>query len=315
LEAGNQYESLAGAYSGLAKYDRAETMQREALRLSRKALTNNPSALAEKILELARVLARQNRSTEVDQLASEAVNLIGREPSPIVDTGSALTRLQMLAGEKASNDPEGALRLYRQGADLTRRMPLLKDSGLLVDFVARTRIQLVRLDRWKEAEPTARQAVELTAKVYGGTNCLGARMELAGVLEHLDKLAEAEALYRQVAAGLVPLANDAPGEFNRFISGQGRYRPLDNDPFGKLSRLLLAQGRRVEAERALLDGWSKLQVYPRTTAQQTCEAGQRVLEFYEAWDATAPAAGKAAKVALWKQKLAAFNRAMAENTP
>jgi hypothetical protein len=64
-----------------------------------------------------------------------------------------------------------------------------------------------------------------------------------------------------------------------------------------------------------LDGWSKLQVYPRTTAQQTCEAGQRVLEFYEAWDATAPAAGKAAKVALWKQKLAAFNRAMAENTP
>ena len=315
LEAGNQYESLAGAYSGLAKYDRAETMQREVLRLCRKALTNNPSALADKVLGLALVLTHQNRSNEVEQLASEAVNLIGREPSPIVDTGSALTRLQMLAGEKASNDPEGALRLYRQGADLTRRMPLLKDSGLLVDFVARTRIQLVRLDRWKEAEPTARQAVELTAKVYGDTNCLGARMELAGVLEHLDKLAEAEALYRQVAAGLVPLANDAPGEFNRFISGQGRYRPLDNDPFGKLSRLLLAQGRRVEAERALLDGWSKLQVYPRTTAQQTCEAGQRVLEFYEAWDATAPAAGKAAKVALWKQKLAAFNRAMAENTP
>jgi tetratricopeptide (TPR) repeat protein len=292
-------------------------MQREALRLCRKALTNNPSALADKVLGLALVLTHQNRSNEVEQLAAEALNLIGREPSPFWDTGKALTRLQMLAGEKTRNDPQGALRIYRQGAELIRRLPLLKEylSGLLVDFVTGTRIQLVRLDRWKEAEPAARQAVELTAKVYGATNCLGARMELAGVLEHLDKLAEAEALYRQTAAGLVPLANDAPGGFNRFISGQGRYRPLDNDPFGKLSHLLLAQGRRAEAEQALLDGWGKLQAYPRTTAQQTCEAGQRVLEFYEAWDATAPAAGKAAKVALWKQKLAAFDRALADAAP
>ena len=248
-------------------------------------------------------------------MANEAVNLIGREPSPIVDNGGALTRLQMLAGEKASNDPEGALRLYRQGADLTRRMPSLKDSGLLVDFVTGARVQLVRLGRWQEAEPAAREALELTSRVYGDTNSLGAKMELASVLEHRNKLSEAEALYREAAAGLAPLANDERGQFNRFISAQGRYAPLDNDAFGRLSRVLVARGRRAEAEQVLLDGWSKFQAYPRTTAEQTREAAKRVLEFYEAWDTEAPSAGKAAKATLWKQKLLAFDRAMAETSP
>jgi len=181
-------------------------------------------------------------------------NLIGREPSPIVDTGSALTRLQMLAGEKASNDPEGALRLYRQGADLTRRMPLLKDSGLLVDFVAGTRIQLVRLDRWKEAEPTARQAVELTPKSMAVRIAWVREWSWRACWSIWTNWPKPKLCIAKSRRAWYRWRNDAPGEFNRFISGQGRYRPLDNDPFGKLSRLLLAQGRRVEAERALLDG-------------------------------------------------------------
>jgi serine/threonine protein kinase len=316
VEAAKWFENLARTYAGRQRPDRAAAMQREALRVFRGAVTNSPSGLAVRILELALVLADQGQSNEVDQLAHEAINLIGKEPSLLPDTSKALMRLQMLAEKTAATDPERTLQLYRQGAELTRRIPPLAGSGLLVDFVTGARVQLVKLGRWREAEPAAREALELTTRVYGDTNSLGARMELASVLEHRNKLAEAEALYREAAAGLLaPLANDERGAFNRFISGQGRYAPLDNDPFGRLSRFLVARGRRAEAEQVLLDGWSKFQAYPRTTAQQTREAATRVVEFYEAWNAAAPNAGKATKATLWKQKLAAFDRVLAETDP
>jgi serine/threonine protein kinase/tetratricopeptide (TPR) repeat protein len=147
------------------------------------------------------------------------------------------------------------------------------------------------LGRWADAEPLRREIITQRRKTSPGGSPILAR-DLAGLgrtLLHLEKWSEAESLVRE---SLTFLDKGQPDDWFRLHA------------MSLLGGVLAGQGRYTEAEPLIVAGYEGLKAraakIPRTAPPFLTEAGDRVLQFYEA-------AGKPEQAAAWKVKLGKAN--------
>jgi tetratricopeptide (TPR) repeat protein len=232
--------TIGNAYHALGQYEKAESIQREALAQARRLWGDQDTNVVESIRALANTLWRQGlngqpgRLHEAERLLREALELYRRlVPEENLYAALLLNDLSVVLRDLARPDESEAF--CRQA--LAIRQKLLGRQDLAVaDSLHDLALVLDRPGRWSEAEAVCRQALELRQKLLGSEHpdVANSLADLAGILRHQARLAEAEAVFRKVVEMRLKLL--------------GREHPTTTSSVRDLAECLRVQGRSAEAE-------------------------------------------------------------------
>jgi serine/threonine protein kinase/Tfp pilus assembly protein PilF len=327
--------SLGGVLYSSGKYAEAETLSREALALRRKILGNEHPQVAKSLNNLAIVLDAQGKTAEAEAMLREALamrkKLLGDAHPEVANTLRNLAAVMSEKGKLA--EAEAMLReaLAIERKRLGDAHPLVASTlGLLATL-------LDQEHKYAEAEVLCREALVLQEKSIGNEHpdVAISLQNLAVFLAHQGKHSEAEALYREaLAMHKKLLGEEHPGVAHTLrnlaveLEKQGKDAESERvqrealamrkkllgiehwavrDSTEKLVEVLCKQGKYAEAETLLLERNEQLQQSKSADLKSRRGALERLVRFYEAWDAAAPNTNKSAEAEKWKKNLEAFN--------
>jgi len=317
----------------------AAAMHREALAMRRKLLSSDDPDITVSLINLSSALWNQGNLAEAESLQREAIasqrKLLGNEHPQLALSLNNLATILWNQGKQADAEV-----LVREA--LAMRQKLLGPEHADIAFSLNNLATILwRQGKVVEAETMNRQALAMRRKLLGDQHADVAQSlnNLALVLRDLGKLPEAEtcareslAIQRKVSAAEHP--NFASALDNLALILRDEHRPADSEPltrecleirekqipddwitFNTRSRLgadLLAQKKYDQAEPLLLSGYEGMKQreasIPPASKSRLKEALQRPVELFEATD-------RPDQAALWKTKLAEFDRAQNEQNP
>ncbi|MDA1273017.1 MAG: serine/threonine-protein kinase [Verrucomicrobia bacterium] len=277
--------NLAAAYQDQGKLTEAATLKAQVLDIQKRVLgPEHPDTLGS-MNNLASVYNAQGKSAEAATLHSQDLEIQKRALGP--EHPHTLWSMNNLAGAYGSQGKHAeAATLHAQVLEIRKRVlgpehpDTLGSMNNLADLYHRQ-------GKLSEAERLLKETLQLyrgqmPPEVQGFSGVLA---NLGHVLLTLQKFAEAEALLREC---LELRQKSMPGDWRTFHTRS------------MLGAALSGQQRFAAAEPLLLEGYEGLkereQRLPASNRVKIREAGERLVQLYEAW-------GKPAEAAEWKAKL------------
>ncbi len=194
-------EALRPGLERMSLWERAVSVQEQALALRRADPSTRPGQLLESLLETAQV----HRNTPGFPMAERALELL-REAETVayhMDGGDGIGTAHVLylrssVLSRIPNPTPGRLSLARSLIERAQRLAWQNDDGELLVEVLRARVGLAETPQ--EAELLMRRALDRAVELYGDEDLhsLGLRNDLALVLDSAGRAGEAERLLRQV---------------------------------------------------------------------------------------------------------------------
>jgi tetratricopeptide (TPR) repeat protein len=189
--------NVASVLSDQGKYEEAEMIYRQTLKLQRKVLPQTDPAILVTLNGLGTVLGEQSKHEEAEIIHRQTLELrrkvLGEEDHAILTSMNNLAATLFRQGKY-----EEAETMQRQTLELQRKVlgEVDPDTLLSMNNLAST---LNRQGRYEEAEILHRQTLELRRKVLGQDHphTLASMRGLAGVLGKQGNYLEAEILLRQ----------------------------------------------------------------------------------------------------------------------
>jgi serine/threonine-protein kinase len=229
-------DTIGGLYLNLGRYDRAQTLLADALRLRRQTLGAQHADVAESLQHLGDLLYEKGDFVQSETLLREALALrrwlLGDEHLKTADSMASLGRALIALGKFTEAEPvvKGALALRRQ-----QLPPKHKDiAASLMHGWARL---LHEQGKFAEATESYRESLAIHRALYGEQHpATAASMNnLATTLREWDQLPEAETLAREA----LDIRLKLHGEEHPDVTGN----------MGSLAALLQEKGDYAEAEQ------------------------------------------------------------------
>jgi serine/threonine protein kinase len=327
---------IGNTYLALGDLTKAETMQRETLRLRKAVFGETNGFVAVSLYDLANVLNEGNAKSEAEGMHRKALamrrTLFGEEDPAVADSLTSLADVLLTLDklDEANSTQREALRIQRKLFHEARPelVTSLENLGQI----------LWRWGKLDEAEAVEREALAMSRALWGNKNPEVATLlgRLGFVFLEKGNLAEAE----KVCAEAV--------EMRRQLLGNGHYlsaialrnlagvlwregKLAEAEPLARedlsisekkvpdkcetfcsrsfLGGILLGQKKYAEAEPFLLTGYEGMKQReaqrPVLIKQRLAEGAKRLVQLYEATD-------RPEQAAQWKKKLAEFDEAEAE---
>ena len=321
---------LAEVAYNFNRHEVAERHLRKALSLHRIISSEHTVETIENMYFLAGALANQGRVKEATVLLTQAVDVwpddLGANHPRLLTVEFFLAKLQ---GD--NHMMQSVIDAYRSNSEVCRGMDGNDYSQDLSEHLARLSFMFLSLGRFDEAEPYCRRLLELDRQQYGEDHLFTAYASewMALVLESKGSLADAERLMRHACTvKRQKLGEDVPGvgatlrhlgrvtaKMNAFDEAERTLRDalailqrgspeqwMRFDAMNILGGVLAERGAFVEAESLVVEGYRGVSQDPLVWAPCEHEALDRVVRFYEAWDAAEPNAGHDAEAAEWRNK-------------
>jgi tetratricopeptide (TPR) repeat protein/tRNA A-37 threonylcarbamoyl transferase component Bud32 len=232
--------TIGNVYHALGQYEKAESIQREALAQARCLWGDQDTNVVESIRALANTLWRQglngqpSRLNEAERLLREALELYRRlVPEENLYAALLLNDLSVVLRDLAR--PDESETFCRQALAIRQRLLGMQHLAV-ADSLHDLALVLDRPGGRSEAEAVCRRAHGLRQKLLGDEHpdVANSLADLAGILRHQDRLAEAEVAFRQVVEMRLKLL--------------GREHPTTASSVRDLAECLRAQGRSAEGE-------------------------------------------------------------------
>ncbi len=330
----NCASNVASLLAGQGRYAEAEAIEREVLDSRTRTFGADHPDTLNSMVALAFALRRQTKFAEAEALLQAAFaahqRISGIDNAHTLRAGAQLASLRVDSGQ-----PAAAETLFRElmansartwGTDHPDRLVLQNNLGNL----------LVQQNRRDEAEPLLRDTLAARKRVSGDDHpeTLVAMSNFARLREDQGHLEEAEAMYRDVLErfrrGLGdshPNTLSSFGNLGAVLLTQKRFaeaQPLLQKAFDgnakafgdahlrtaivrrQHGRALAGLQRFAEAETELLAAERVITGAANASADRKLGAAKSLAALYEAWNAAAPTAERAASLATWQAKVAAL---------
>ncbi len=246
--------ALAYALSNANQFEEAESLAQDAAARMRRAVGDRHPDLAYSLRTLGMVLMRSGRLEEAELVVREGVEIANSVLGP--RSPRAVNGLWTLAGvlERERRFDEAIAMLIR-ARDIYREA---NPTGVAWCSNDLARI-LVQLRRPAEAEPYAREALELNLRARGAGSpaALWGAVVLARTLQDQGKLPEAEPVLREAITAARPSLPPGNLELGKALSSLGQ--------------VLMGLGRIVEAEAAFREAVAVHRQRPGTTSAEEGE--------------------------------------------
>lgn len=276
---------------GMGRLAEAEPYLREALASRRRKLGNEDRHTILSLNNLGALLLEQGKLADAEPCFRESLELhrrvLGDEHPGTLDVASNLGYLLAKQGKHDEAEP-----YYRQTLASRRR--------ILGDEHPRTLISINSMGylfyqrgEYDVAEPYFRETLAVRRRVLGPEHpqTLNAQVNLSALLRDTGRLAEAERLGVEVIDGL------------RRALPAGHWQIAG--ALNSLSRTLVAQRRFAAAEPLLIEAQTIVESSLGPAHQHSIANMKALVDLYDAWSASDPAAGGAAKATVWRERLTA----------
>ena len=272
--------TIGKVYFAIGVYEQAEPMEREALAIQRKVLSNDDPELAATLSNLAFVLNRRAKQPEAEKLIREALSIqtkrYGHENAGVADSTGVLADVLFAEGKADEAEKMAGEALAIRRKVLGNENPDVATSLQNLGVIIRTR---GRLD---DAMKLFQEALELSRKLTGDEDLDVARIlvNVAITYRMKGKLDKAEPVHRQALAIRKRLLGDEHPDVALSLSELGMVLRLE----GKLAdaeqthREALAMRRKLLGNDSLdvADSLNALAVALREEAKlEECESSQR----------------------------------------
>ena len=259
--------SLASQLHALGRYDEAESLYREALRMKVELYGEDHLEVATSHANLGTLLYDQGSYAPARRHYQRALDVREELLPPghpkLGKSYSHLARVLLATGG------------YAEAVPILRRVYAIRiavhdpDHPEVAQSLNNLAFALERTGELDEAERHYRRALEIRVASFGDDHqgVATVRRNLASLLIAMERFAEAEALARQAVDG--------------FKRPEGHWREADAESV--LGAALAAQGRFGEAEELLLAGLQALSEDRGEVSLYAREARDRVIELYERW--------------------------------
>jgi len=323
---------LAMLRKGQGRYDESVRLHREALAMRRELLGDTHPDVARSMTDLGDVLWTKGDTTSMKELSYEVLamrrKLHGEEHPTVVEALNDLGTVVHIMG-----DLEEGERLLREALALNNRVG--GDDYIKIYILLNLAAVAIDKGDWDQAERFQRESVASARKLYGDEH-----PDVADGIERLGSILRVkrdytasevqfrEALRIQRATlpeghpstsftlcnfGHLMVQKGQPSEAEsmiqecldlrrkRFPTGHWRIAHAES----LLGACRVGQSRFEEAEPLLVQSSAIISERPGPWPSTTykVEALQRVIDLYDAWDASEPGKGYAAKAAEWREKL------------
>jgi tetratricopeptide (TPR) repeat protein len=297
----------------------AEDLMTNLLAVQRKLMGDQNSSIAVSLHVLGSTIQNQGRPAEAEKLYREALAIRRRVwgdqhrlvAASLGSVASALTEQGRL-GEAET--------FLTQRLDICRRL-YGKDSAKLDAPLLELADVFYRQAKHGQAEPFYRELImtrmENPAPGTGtkedamaslGRSLADWAWAERGAPAAWEHARQAEALLREVLASRVSATNVSQTKLGDTKSRLGG-AVLSVAVCDPESSSAVFAARCTEAESFLLAGYELMQADTSVSSRSVRDSLQRLVRLYEAWKSVAPNAGHEAKLATWKERLAAFEGA------
>jgi len=276
-----EFNAAGVALANAGHYSMAEPLLLEALELNRELLGSEHGRVADGLRNLAGLYHMQGRYAEAGRAYREALalrrKLLGDDHLLVAETLHSLGNTLRLGPDAAA-----AIPVLRQALDTYRRLNadgVPAASSVKLDLV----LALLRVGRFEEAEPLARETLARCRTLYGPehVDTAMAMRALGRLLIELGEARQAEPILRQCVVAF--------GRFHLIESEKWRVARAR----GTLGYCLASLRRFDEAEPLLVESCRALHAMKGEGFIATRIALERVVALYEAW-------GKADEAARWR---------------
>jgi serine/threonine protein kinase len=282
--------NLASLREARGDLDGAEPLYVRGLELRRRALgADDPDTLSS-LNNLGLLYARRDLPAKAEPLLAESLAATARVEGPehphTVMIRNNLASVYEMQGKFDKAEP-----LFEESLKALRPANKLPDPLLLNTTLALARVLHAR-DRCDVAEPLLADLLEAGRREFGDDDLRTAAIQAQVGLNHLKlrKYVEAESALR---ACLAVREKMTPQQWNTFNTRS------------MLGGALLGQKKYGEAEPFVLDGYAGMKKQEKNIPPQgkvrLKEAGERLVDLYEAW-------GKKDEAAKWRKELDAANK-------
>ena len=191
-------QSLIGrVYYELGRYDQAEKMQRDALRLFSAIFGSESKEVVAPLNDLGLTLWRKGSQAEAEAADREALmigrKLIGEESAEVATSLNQLADVYRHGGKPVEAES------FAQHALAIRQKSFGKSSLEAADSLRVLSILFGDEGKWAQSEATAREVLEIRRKHFGAEHPLTSMslVDVAWAASHQNKLAEVETLQRE----------------------------------------------------------------------------------------------------------------------
>ena len=320
-------DNLAGAYQDQGKYAQAEPLYVKALEFQRRAVGEEHANTLDVMSNLASLYATEGRYAEAEPLFAKVLEIrhrvLGEEAPRTLHSMNNLGGLYQLEGKYAQAELllTKAFEAARSGLGEENPDTLASMNGLGALYRCR--------GEFTQAEPLLIKALEVRRRVLGDEDLstINSRNDLAALYRSEGKYAEAGALFtsvlearRRVLGPAHPDTTDVMALLAEVRLQQKQYgaaesllrEALNNDAKtatdswrryrcrSLLGASLAGQRKYMEAESPLISGYQGMvqreATIPFEDRLALAQAGERIVQLYEAWE-------KPDKAAEWREKL------------
>jgi eukaryotic-like serine/threonine-protein kinase len=291
--------TLGNAYIDLGEFTKAESMHRRTLALRRSFPGNEPLAVANSLVSLAKSLSGQSRYAEAEAVYREALslqqNLLGQDHPDIASSLIALGHVLDRQGKYRE-----AMTNAGKGLDIQKKQP---GTGHADEATALSNLAFAELAEGKttEAEALLRQVITLRKRSQGTEHpdVAKALVHLGSALLDQGKFEEAESLCREALVIQ-----------RKLLDAEHPEAVISMD---QLACALAGQRKYEEAEKLFLEARAGSQSKTPTPLQFQKLILSQLVRFYKDWSKTD--ASKLTQANEWQQKLDVFNQTEGPKMP